>query len=179
MLAAKERIILKREELEQALERLAQAIEEGSADKGNLALVGIETRGVALANRLADKLRARLGRTLPSGSLDITLYRDDFKLRRKLAGSSTKLGFDIGGKDIVLVDDVIFSGRTIRAALDALADYGRAASIRLAVLLDRGHRELPIAPDFVGVKIASEKGETVRVRLTEVDGKDEVVSIRR
>ena len=178
MAAAEERIILNRAGVEEALEKLAQAIQAGCSNKTNLALVGLETRGVALAKRLADKLKPRLGIALPLGSLDITLYRDDFKLRHKLASSSTKLGFDIAGKDIVLVDDVIFSGRTIRAALDALADYGRAASIRLAILLDRGHRELPISPDFVGVRVASDKGEMVKVRLTEMDGKDEVVSIR-
>ncbi len=178
MPAAEERVILDRAHVEEALERLAQAIQEGCANKGNLALVGIETRGVALANRLAHRLRARLGLSPPLGSLDITLYRDDFRLRRKLATSSTKLGFDIEGKDIVLVDDVIYSGRTIRAALDALADYGRAASVRLAILLDRGHRELPISPDFVGVRVSSDKGEMVKVRLTEVDGRDEVISIR-
>lgn len=171
-----ERVVVDAAGLEAALERLALAI--SSSQKQKLALVGIRTRGEFLAKRLAARLKQKLGREVPLGILDTTFYRDDFKIKTKVADGPSWLGFDVEGRDIVLVDDVLYTGRTTRAALDHLTDYGRAASVSLAVLVDRGHRELPIAPDYVGISITTDKDETIKVRLKESDGKDEVVAIR-
>jgi pyrimidine operon attenuation protein/uracil phosphoribosyltransferase len=155
--------------IQRALTRMAHEIIERNPDDAGLALVGIRTHGVPLARRLAGILGCRL-----VGELDIGMHRDDLALRAPRVGAS-QIDFDVTGKTIVLVDDVLFTGRTIRAAMDELNDFGRPARIQLTVLVDRGHRELPIRADFVGKNVPTALAERVRVRLVEVDGQDEVV----
>jgi pyrimidine operon attenuation protein/uracil phosphoribosyltransferase len=155
--------------IQRALTRMAHEIIERNPDDAGLALIGIRTHGVPLAQRLAGILHCRF-----TGELDIGMHRDDLALRTPQVGASN-IGFDVTGKTVVLVDDVLFTGRTIRAAMDELNDFGRPSKIQLAVLVDRGHRELPIRADFVGKNVPTAATERVRVRLTEVDGKDEVV----
>jgi pyrimidine operon attenuation protein/uracil phosphoribosyltransferase len=159
------------------LARIAHEIVERNRGVSDLALVGIRTRGVPIARRLATKVREIAGAEIPTGALDITLYRDD--LMRQQVGPQplvrrTEVPFSIDDKKILLVDDVLYTGRTIRAALDALVDFGRPRSIQLVVLVDRGHRELPIKADYVGKNIPTARTQSVRVRLLEVDGVDEV-----
>jgi pyrimidine operon attenuation protein/uracil phosphoribosyltransferase len=162
--------------IDRALTRMAHEILEHNESVDTLALVGIQTRGVTLAQRLGKKLEQISGKTLPSGSLDITFFRDDLDIRdEQPVVKSTQIPFDITGKTVVLVDDVMFTGRSARSAMDALMDLGRPRCIQLAVLVDRGHRELPIRPDFVGKNIPTQITEKVRVRLAESDGADEVV----
>jgi pyrimidine operon attenuation protein / uracil phosphoribosyltransferase len=163
-------------EIRRAVSRIAHEILERNKGAGDVVLIGIAARGDDLARRLAAEI-LRIERVeVPVGSLDITFYRDDIGLRAEAPEvHQTHIGFDIGGKAIVLVDDVLFTGRTIRAALDALVDFGRPRSIQLAVLVDRGHRELPIRPDFVGKNVPTRRDEDVAVRLVEVDGEDAVV----
>jgi pyrimidine operon attenuation protein/uracil phosphoribosyltransferase len=160
----------------QLIERAA-ATEPGSADGGlsDLVLVGIPTRGAPLARRLAARIEAFTGTAVDVGTADITLYRDDLRLRGVRALEPTVLP-DAGIDDrlVVLVDDVLFSGRSVRAALDALRDLGRPRSVQLAVLVDRGHRELPLRPDYVGKNLPTARGERVNVHVVEVDGADEV-----
>lgn len=160
-----------------ALTRMAHEIAERNPEDTGLALVGIRTHGVPLGQRLAGNLAGILNRPVPTGELDIGMHRDDLALRGPRVGTS-HVPFDVTGKTIVLVDDVLFTGRTIRAALDELNDFGRPQQIQLAVLVDRGHRELPIRPDFVGKNVPTALSERIVVRLTEVDGKDEVVMER-
>jgi pyrimidine operon attenuation protein/uracil phosphoribosyltransferase len=164
--------------IERSLTRIAHEIVERNRAIENLALVGIRERGVHLAQRLGGRLRTITGRDLPTGALDITLYRDD--LMRHPVGPqplvrSTDIPFDIDDRTILLVDDVLYTGRTIRAALDALIDFGRPRAIQLAVLVDRGHRELPIKADYVGKNVPTSRRESVQVRLAEVDGHDDVL----
>jgi pyrimidine operon attenuation protein/uracil phosphoribosyltransferase len=162
--------------IERALTRIAHEILERAGGTDGLALVGIRTRGVSLARRIADRLQAIEGVKLPVGALDITLYRDD--LGRKAEAPilrGTDIPFSVAGKTVVLVDDVLYTGRTIRAALDAVIDLGRPRMIQLAVLIDRGHRELPIRPDYVGKNLPTARREIVQVRLREHDGQDRVV----
>ena len=159
------------------LARIAHEILERGRGLDDLALVGIRTRGVPLAKRLAGLIKEISQRDVPTGALDITLYRDD--LMRHAVGAqpvvrSTDIPFSIDDRRILLVDDVLYTGRTIRAALDALIEFGRPRSIQLVVLVDRGHRELPIKADYVGKNIPTATSESVQVRLTEVDGRDEV-----
>jgi pyrimidine operon attenuation protein/uracil phosphoribosyltransferase len=153
-----------------ALTRIAHEILESNGGAQDLALVGIVTRGRDLAEMLAARIEQIEGVAVPVGSLDISLYRDDFGTRIAPALHGTSLPFSLEGKTVVLVDDVLFTGRTIRAALDALMDYGRPAVVRLAVVVDRGHRELPIRADFVGKNVPSSHSETVRVALGPYDG---------
>jgi pyrimidine operon attenuation protein/uracil phosphoribosyltransferase len=162
--------------IERALMRMAHEIVERNQEEGSIALVGIRTHGVPLARRLGAKLQAILGRELPTGELDISMHRDDLGLRSAppQVGPSN-IAFDVNDRTIVLVDDVLFTGRTIRAALDEIADFGRPRRIQLAILVDRGHRELPIRPDFIGKNVPTAPDERVGVRLAEVDGLDEVV----
>lgn len=173
-------VLLDGEQLQRTLARMAHEVAE-QADIEGLALVGIQRRGVELAERLAGMLAEFGGSRPPTGAIDITFYRDDIDTRAPGAAydqpivHSTMLPFDVAGRTIVLVDDVLFTGRTIRAAIDALFDYGRPAAVRLAVLIDRGHRELPIRPDFVGKNVPTRRTEQVNVRLAELDGVDEVV----
>ena len=162
------------------LTRLAHEIIERNRGVKNLVLVGMQTRGVHIADRLRKLIRDIEGDDVPSGILDVTLYRDDFRLKFKRPQVQvTHIDFDLDEKNIILVDDVIYTGRTARAALDALMDLGRAARIQLAVLVDRGHRELPIKPDFVGKNIPTSLGEEVRVRMAESDGEDAILLVER
>lgn len=171
--------ILSEEELRRTLTRLASQIVEKAGDLSDLVLVGIYTRGVPLAHLLGAQIEALENISVPVGALDITFYRDDLDRIGMRTPAKTKIPFDLGGKTVVLVDDVIFKGRTIRAALDAINDYGRPAVIRLAVLADRGHRELPIHPDFTGKCLPTAKEEQVKVYLNEIDGRDGIELIDR
>ena len=161
--------------IERALTRMAHEIVERNADNPGLAIIGIRTNGVPLAQRLAKLVAGILQRDIPTGEIDISMHRDDIALRGASAVGATQVAFDITGKTIVLVDDVLFTGRSTRAALDELADFGRPQRIQLAVLVDRGHRELPIRADFVGKNAPTAPQERVTVRLTEMGGQDEVV----
>jgi pyrimidine operon attenuation protein/uracil phosphoribosyltransferase len=161
--------------LDRVLSRIAHEILEHSKGCPDLALIGIRTRGAYLAERLAKKIRGVESLALPVGVLDITLYRDDLSsVAHQPVVKPTQLPFDVQGKIIVLVDDVLFTGRTVRAAIDAILDFGRPRAIQLAVLVDRGHRELPIRADYVGKVVPTTQGEEVMVRLTETDGMDQV-----
>jgi pyrimidine operon attenuation protein/uracil phosphoribosyltransferase len=167
--------ILSSTELTRVVDRIAHQILEKTEGARDCVLLGIPTRGVPLARRLAARIRAFEGVDVPAGSLDITLYRDDLRLRGTRAVGRTDLPADgIDSRLVILVDDVLFSGRTVRAALDALKDLGRPKVVQLAVLVDRGHRELPIRADYVGKNIPTALTESVRVLLSEVDGVDEV-----
>lgn len=160
-------------ELERIIQRIASQINERFPDSSNLVLIGIYTRGVYISNRIKKKIKELSGSTLKEGILDITLYRDDLtKIAPNPVVKQSKLDFPIDDKIIVLVDDVLFTGRTIRAAIDAILDYGRPSKISLAILVDRGHRELPIQADFIGKTIPTSLKEIVEVRLKEVDGED-------
>ena len=162
--------------LDRAMTRIAHEIVEQAGGVADLALVGIKTRGITIAQRIAQKIAAIEGTTPSVGALDITLYRDDLGLRAEQpVVKSTEISFPIKGRIVILVDDVLFTGRTIRAAMDALMDFGRPRVIRLAVLVDRGHRELPIRPDYVGKNLPTSRRETVAVMLREHDGLDRVV----
>ena len=172
--------ILDEETIIRALRRIAHEILEKNKGTQDLSLIGIRTRGVFLASRLKEIIREIEGKEVPTGALDITLYRDDLALASgKAQVRKTEVDFDINNKRVVLVDDVLYTGRTVRAALDALVDFGRPKSIQLAVLIDRGHRELPIRADFVGKNIPTSKNEKVEVRLKELDKKDEVVIMEK
>jgi pyrimidine operon attenuation protein / uracil phosphoribosyltransferase len=170
------RTVMDRETIRRVLTRIAHEILEKNQGTERLALVGIHTRGVDLAQRLVTQIEENEGVKLPHGEIDITLYRDDAGIKRTRAEvRGTNILFAVEDMRIVLVDDVFFTGRTIRAAMDALVDFGRPRSIQLAVLVDRGHRELPIRPDYVGKNIPTARAEHVHVRLVERDGIDEVV----
>ncbi len=167
--------ILQADELSAILQRLADEVLSNRANCEHLALIGIQRRGVDLAQRLKGILDARLGRSVPLGRLDINLYRDDWTstdLQPMI--SCTEIPFELDGKAVLLVDDVLFTGRTIRAALEAILDFGRPRLVELLVLVDRGHRELPIQPDYVGKVVDTQRGEHVNVYLRERDGKDKV-----
>jgi pyrimidine operon attenuation protein / uracil phosphoribosyltransferase len=170
--------ILSADEVRRTVNRLASQIVERERDLSKLALLGVYTRGVPLARVLARQIERLEQVKVPIGSLDITFYRDDLDQINLRTPQKTEVPFDVSGKTIVLVDDVIFKGRTVRAALNAVNDYGRPALIRLAVLLDRGHREVPIHPDFVGKELPTGKEEQVKVYLQETDGRDRVELIR-
>ncbi len=168
-------VVLDDADIGRAIRRIAHEIVERARGSESLILLGIPTRGVALAHRIADAVAAIEGTEVPVGSLDITLYRDDLRMRPARALEPTTI--PAGGVDdkvVVLVDDVLFSGRTIRAALDALNDVGRPSAVQLAVLVDRGHRQLPIRPDYVGKNLPTSLTEQVRVEVAEVDGADQV-----
>lgn len=161
-------------DITRALKRIAHEITEKNRGVENLAIVGIRTGGVPLAQRIAANLESIEGSKPLFGALDIALHRDDYHLRAALPQAS-QINFDVTGKKVVLVDDVLFTGRTIKAALDALGEYGRPASVQLAVLIDRGHRELPIRADFVGKNVPTSREENVKVQLVEIDGEDLVI----
>ena len=176
------RVLLDSEALNRTLARIAHEIVEGNSDLTRVALVGIQTRGVPLAHRLRRLIADLTGRDVRLGSVDITFYRDDVQVRGGEAPihpqpvvRDTKLDFPLEGRTCVLVDDVLYTGRTIRAAIDALFDYGRPDRVQLAVLADRGHRELPIRPDYVGKNLPTARDERVQVELVEVDEIDRVV----
>lgn len=167
-------IVMDGQEIERCLTRIAHQILETNHGAENLALVGIVTRGDVLAHRLVQKIREIEGVEVGLGSLDISFYRDDFLTNMSPEIHATDIPFDMDGKNIVLVDDVLYTGRTIRAALDAVMDLGRPARVELAVLVDRGHRELPIRADFVGKNVPSSRDESVRLFLQETDGHSDV-----
>lgn len=168
--------VLDAQGIDRALKRIAHEILERAGDARQLALVGIRTRGVSLARRIAEHLATIEGVRVPVGALDITLYRDDVGLMAEApVVRGTDIPFPVTGRAVVLVDDVLYTGRTIRAALDAVMDLGRPRSIQLAVLVDRGHRELPIRPDYVGKNLPTARREVVQVLLREHDGEDRVV----
>jgi pyrimidine operon attenuation protein/uracil phosphoribosyltransferase len=178
------RILLDAPAVERTLSRLAHELIERNTDLETLALVGIHTRGVPLARRLRDLVAEQAGTQVDLGAVDITFHRDDVLVRSGGAPlhpqpvvRGTELDFPLEGKTVVLVDDVLFTGRTIRAAIDALLEYGRPARVQLAVLVDRGHRELPIRPDYVGKNVPTALAERVRVELAETDEGDRVVLI--
>ncbi len=169
--------VLDQSDIQRALSRIAHEILEREKGADNLVLMGIPSRGVPLAQRIAERIRTiEPGAEVPVGSLDVTMFRDDLRLRPARALGHTVVPPEgIDGRTVVLVDDVLFRGRTIRAALDALAEIGRPRAVRLAVLVDRGHRELPIRADHVGKNVPTSLRESVRVRLAETDGADEVL----
>jgi pyrimidine operon attenuation protein / uracil phosphoribosyltransferase len=172
------KIIMSEADIKRTLARMSHEIIEHNKSTDNIILVGMRTRGVPLANRLASNIESFEEIKIPVGILDFSLYRDDISsLNRQPVIKSTNIPASVDGKIIVLVDDVLYTGRSVRAALDALIDLGRPLSIQLAVLVDRGHRELPIRADFVGKNIPSSKDEEIQVRLTETDGMDEVAII--
>jgi pyrimidine operon attenuation protein / uracil phosphoribosyltransferase len=178
------RLLLDAEALNRTLRRIAHEIVEGNPALDAVALVGIHTRGVPLAHRLRRLIEEFTGRTVDLGTLDITFHRDDVLVRGSEAPlhpqpvvKATRLDFPLEGKTVILVDDVLYTGRTIRAAIDALFDYGRPARVQLAVFADRGHRELPIRPDYVGKNLPTAKDERVSVQLLEVDEVDAVLLV--
>jgi pyrimidine operon attenuation protein/uracil phosphoribosyltransferase len=178
------RILLDEQAIAKSLSRIAHEIVEGNPKLDRVALVGIHTRGVPLAQRLRRLIEEFTGTEVELGSLDITFYRDDVQIR---AGEgprhpqplvrATRLDFPLAGRTVVLVDDVLYTGRTIRAAIDALFDYGRPARVQLACLADRGHRELPIRPDYVGKNLPTSRNERIQVQLVEVDEVDQVLLV--
>jgi len=176
------KIVLDDEALSRTLSRIAHELIEANPDLSRVALVGIQTRGVPLAQRLRRLVEERSGLAPELGAVDITFYRDDVHVRSGGAPRhpqpvvrATALDFELEGKTVVLVDDVLYTGRTIRAAIEALFDYGRPERIQLAVLVDRGHRELPIRPDFVGKNLPTSRGERIQVQLVEVDEVDRIL----
>jgi pyrimidine operon attenuation protein/uracil phosphoribosyltransferase len=168
-------IVLNEDDIQRALTRIAHEIIEKNKGAKDLAFIGIRTRGIYIAKRLIEKIEQIEKEKIPIGTLDITLYRDDVTTRPKIELASTDIPFDVSNKNIILVDDVLFTGRTIRAALDAIMDFGRPESIQLAVLIDRGHRELPIRADYVGKNLPTSRKEDIKVYLSEADNKDLVV----
>jgi pyrimidine operon attenuation protein/uracil phosphoribosyltransferase len=170
------RLLLTADEMDKTLDKMASSIYAEVADKNNLVLVGIRTGGVYIANRLYEKIRAESGLEVPVGILDIGLYRDDWtRLSNNPIVRSTELPVSIDDRVVVLVDDVLFTGRTVRAAMDALIDFGRPKRIELAVLVDRGHRELPICANYVGTSVSTALEELVNVYMKEADEEDRVI----
>lgn len=167
--------VLDAEAVARAVTRVAHEVLESNKGAKDIALVGIVTRGAHLATRLAARIEDIEGTQVPVGQLDISFYRDDVGSRFAPEVHRTEIDFDVNGRDVILVDDVLYTGRTIRAAMDAIMDYGRPRTIQLAVLVDRGHRELPIRADYVGKNVPTSSSERVTVSLSEVDGKDAVV----
>lgn len=166
------------ESLERIITRISHEILEKNKGSKNLAIIGMRTRGEFLANRIAEKIKLIDNVNLPLGVLDATLYRDDFRTRLKQPEISvSNITFDLNEKDIILVDDVLYTGRTVRSALNALMDMGRPASIQLCILVDRGHRELPIRADYVGKNIPTSQNEEIKVKMKEVDGEDAIYLI--
>ena len=173
-----ERQIMNQGDIQRALARVAHEILERNRGGEGLVMVGIQTRGVHLAHRLSGNMLRFEGSQVPVAELDISLYRDDLHERASPLVKATSFPVDIQGQKVVLVDDVLYTGRTIRAAMDALNDFGRPQQVQLAILLDRGHRELPIRADYVGKNIPTALDERVKVRLVETDGLDEVTMVR-
>lgn len=168
--------------IRRSLTRIAHEIVEKNKGTENLVLVGIKTRGIYIAQRIKERIASFEGVEMPVGTLDITLYRDDLKMRNGEEGPvvhGSAIEVDITDKKVILIDDVLYTGRTVRAALDALIDIGRPKQIQLAVLVDRGHRELPIRPDYVGKNVPTSQAEVVAVRLAETDGEDKVIILEK
>ncbi|MEE8419267.1 MAG: bifunctional pyr operon transcriptional regulator/uracil phosphoribosyltransferase PyrR [Dehalococcoidales bacterium] len=174
-----ETIIMTQDDIRRSLARVSHEIIERNKTTGNLMLVGMRTRGVPLASRLAADIEGLEGLKIPVGALDISLYRDDLDtLASQSTVQHTDIPENVDGKSVILVDDVLYTGRSARAAMDALIDLGRPQSIQLAVLIDRGHRELPIRADYIGKNIPSARHEDIQVKLTEIDGIDEVIILK-
>ena len=172
-----EKVVLEHDDLVRTLRRIAHEIVEKNPDAAHLALVGIHTRGAHLARRLHAFLAELTGTELPIGDIDISFYRDDVGAKAPVSQPvvhASHIDFDLGGRTVILVDDVLFTGRTVRAAIEALFDYGRPQRVQLAVLCDRGHRELPIRPDYIGKSLPTALDERVNVRLEETDSVDEM-----
>jgi len=175
-MATTERVVMDAQAIDRALTRVAHEILERNKGTGDLALIGIRSRGVYIAERLRARIRTIEETDVPTGIIDITLYRDDLsRSYQQPEVKGTDIRFGIDERRVILVDDVLYTGRTVRAALDALIDFGRPRSVQLVVLIDRGHRELPIRADYVGKNLPTAVAESVQVRLTESDGRDEVV----
>ncbi len=175
-----ETIIMNQDDIRRSLARVSHEIIERNKTAGNLVLVGMRTRGVPLANRLAANIETLEGMKIPVGELDISLYRDDLdSLASQPAVQHTNIPVNVDGKSVVLIDDVLYTGRSARAAMDALIDLGRHRSIQLAVLIDRGHRGLPIRADYIGKNIPSARHEEIQVKLDETDGIDEVIIVKK
>ena len=172
-----EKIVMTAEDMRRTLARIAHEIIERNKGTSELILIGLRTRGFPLAKRLADGIQQYEGNKLNVGALDFSRYRDDLNGNGVHKVPRTEIPYDINGKPVLLVDDVIHTGRSVRAAMDALVDLGRPSVIQLAVLIDRGHREMPIRPDYVGKNIPSARHEDIQVRLVETDGKDEVAIV--
>ena len=170
--------ILSAEEIRRTLNRLASQVIEKNEDLSQIVLLGIHTKGVPLAYQLGKQIELMEEISVPVGAIDVTFYRDDLDRVATRTPAKSKIPFDLTGKEVILVDDVIYKGRTIRAALNAITDYGRPSAIRLLVLVDRGHRELPIHPDFTGKKLPTAQEEKVKVYLQDFDGRDAVELIR-
>ncbi len=169
-------VIMDGEEMQRAIMRIAHEIIEANKGTQNLVVLGIQRRGVPLARQLAEAIERVESARLPIGSLDITFYRDDLStLGPAPRVGHTEVPFDVTDRNVILVDDVLYTGRTVRAALDEIMDWGRPRAIRLAVLIDRGHRELPIRPDFVGKNVPTSQREVIKVKVQEIDGVQEVV----
>ena len=167
-------------EIDRTLVRLAHEVLEKTSDLGQLAFVGIKRRGVPLAQRLAAKIKSLESRTIPTGILDINLYRDDLStVGERPIVHARQIDFAVTGKDIILMDDVLYTGRTVRAGLDALFDHGRPARVQLLVLIDRGHRELPIEARYVGRMVQTTAAEIIEVKFQEVDGQERVLLVER
>jgi pyrimidine operon attenuation protein/uracil phosphoribosyltransferase len=176
-MALKEKaVIMSSEKLSRSLRRIAHEIIERNSGTDNLVLIGIRSRGVPLATRLANHISQIEGQAVPVGILDITLHRDDIDAFQEGKGTESKsrIPFSVEGRRVVLVDDVLYTGRTVRAALDALLDYGRPSEVQLAVVIDRGHREIPIRADYVGKNVPTSRAEVISVKVTEIDGQDRV-----
>jgi pyrimidine operon attenuation protein/uracil phosphoribosyltransferase len=169
-----EKVVLDAEDMRRTLVRMAHEIVEKTGG-GSLAIVGIHRRGALIAQRVRDLVAELVGEPVPLGDIDISFYRDDVATRSQPTVHASHIEFPVEGTTVVLVDDVLYTGRTVRAAVDALFDYGRPARVQLAVLADRGHRELPIRPDYVGKNLPTSRGERVFVRVEELDGVDEVM----
>jgi pyrimidine operon attenuation protein/uracil phosphoribosyltransferase len=173
--SSSEKVVLREGDIQRALTRIAHEVAERNPQERDLAVVGIHRRGAFLAHRLRDQLEALHDGAIPLGDLDIGFYRDDVASRPEAPiVHASHIDFDVSGRTVVIVDDVLFTGRTVRAAIEALFDYGRPERVQLAVLADRGHRELPIRPDYVGKNLPTSRDEHVHVRVRELDGLDEV-----
>ncbi|MBI2487827.1 MAG: bifunctional pyr operon transcriptional regulator/uracil phosphoribosyltransferase PyrR [Deltaproteobacteria bacterium] len=172
------KIIMDSQTVDRAISRISNQILERNKGAAEIVVIGIRTRGIHIAERIVDRIEKLEGIRPPLGTLDITLYRDDFRRKSEWPSvQKTHIPFSVEDKNVILVDDVIYTGRTTRAAIEAIMDYGRPASIQLVALVDRGHRELPIQADYLGIKVMTQKTEEVKVLLKETDGRDEVVVV--
>ncbi|MEX0773672.1 MAG: bifunctional pyr operon transcriptional regulator/uracil phosphoribosyltransferase PyrR [Balneolales bacterium] len=171
--------LLLKEDLDRTLKRFAHQFVEPFDDPGSLAIIGMQTRGVHIARRVQKKIKAFFGLEVPLGVLDVTFYRDDFRTKAKMPTVQiTEIPFDLSGKDVVLVDDVLYTGRTVRSAMEAIMSFGRPNSIRFCCMIDRGHRELPISADYVGMHVPTHADEEIRVEMTELDEEDAVYVVK-
>ena len=172
-------VILSEADIDRVIKRISHEILERNRGSGDLAIIGLQKRGVPIAQRIEANIEDFEGTEVPFGMLDISLYRDDFGRKIKSEIGKTEVDFDVTDKNVILVDDVLFTGRTIRAALDAIIDLGRPKSIQLVVLIDRGHRELPIRADYVGKNLPTSRNEMVEVKLEETDDEDSVILVEK